>query len=259
LLEYPQYTRPRAFRGEQVPEVLVEGDHGRIAAWRQTQRLLRTRARRPDLWRAYRPTDEDRRLLAQHGPGLHGLAGRTYLALLHHPVFDRAGKVVTTAITNLDLHDIARAARTYGLAGYFVVTPLRSQRELARRIVGHWREGHGAVVNEKRREALSLVEVTDSLQAARATVARRWRCEPQVIATTAKTRAGQLTPERLRAQLPPGVPLLLVLGTGWGLTDEIIDNSHGVLEPLDPKTGYNHLSVRSAAAIILDRLLSMGD
>ena len=49
LLEYPQYTRPREFRGMKVPEVLLSGDHGKIEAWRRAQAMERTRARRPDL------------------------------------------------------------------------------------------------------------------------------------------------------------------------------------------------------------------
>jgi tRNA (guanine37-N1)-methyltransferase len=49
LLEYPQYTRPREFRGMTVPEVLLSGDHARIAEWRHHQRIQRTRQRRPDL------------------------------------------------------------------------------------------------------------------------------------------------------------------------------------------------------------------
>ena len=53
LLEYPQYTRPREFRGMEVPEVLLSGNHAAIAAWRSEQRRLRTQRRRPDLWRTY--------------------------------------------------------------------------------------------------------------------------------------------------------------------------------------------------------------
>jgi tRNA (guanine37-N1)-methyltransferase len=49
LLEYPQYTRPAEFRGWRVPDVLVSGNHGEVDRWRRRQRLLRTRARRPDL------------------------------------------------------------------------------------------------------------------------------------------------------------------------------------------------------------------
>ena len=53
LLEHPQYTRPRTFEGLDIPEVLVSGDHKRIARWRQEQREVATRERRPDLWAAH--------------------------------------------------------------------------------------------------------------------------------------------------------------------------------------------------------------
>ena len=58
LLEYPQYTRPREYRGMAVPEVLLSGDHAKIAQWRLEQAQLRTMQRRPDLWEKYdRKTD----------------------------------------------------------------------------------------------------------------------------------------------------------------------------------------------------------
>jgi tRNA (guanine37-N1)-methyltransferase len=61
LLEYPQYTRPREYEGMGVPEVLLSGDHGRIARWRHQQAQARTQQRRPDLWDAYqRRQDQDR-------------------------------------------------------------------------------------------------------------------------------------------------------------------------------------------------------
>lgn len=58
LLEYPQYTKPREFRGLPVPEVLTSGDHKKVAAWRMEQRLQRTRERRPDLWQRYREASD---------------------------------------------------------------------------------------------------------------------------------------------------------------------------------------------------------
>ena len=64
LLEYPHYTRPPEFRGWSVPEVLISGDHGRIARWRREQSLLRTWQRRPDLLEAAELTEEDRHFLA---------------------------------------------------------------------------------------------------------------------------------------------------------------------------------------------------
>ncbi|MGC9455132.1 MAG: tRNA (guanosine(37)-N1)-methyltransferase TrmD [Phycisphaerae bacterium] len=59
LLEYPQYTRPRDFRGLKVPDVLLSGDHGRIAEWRREQAELRTQQRRPDMWRRYQQRSEE--------------------------------------------------------------------------------------------------------------------------------------------------------------------------------------------------------
>jgi tRNA (guanine37-N1)-methyltransferase len=70
LLEYPQYTRPAVFRGWPVPEVLLSGDHGRIARWRRAQALHRTRAQRPDLLARRAPlTDEEQRQLQEWGLG----------------------------------------------------------------------------------------------------------------------------------------------------------------------------------------------
>jgi tRNA (guanine37-N1)-methyltransferase len=65
LLEYPQYTRPQVFEGRPIPEILLSGDHARVAAWRQAEAEALTQARRPDLWAARpnqrpgqkRPTD----------------------------------------------------------------------------------------------------------------------------------------------------------------------------------------------------------
>jgi len=63
ILEYPHYTRPPEFRGWKVPEVLLSGDHGRIARWRREQSLLRTRLRRPDLLERVALQDSDHKFL----------------------------------------------------------------------------------------------------------------------------------------------------------------------------------------------------
>ncbi len=60
LLEYPQYTRPREFRGMNVPDVLLGGNHKAIAQWRLEQRKIRTQTRRPDLWQAWLAKQEDK-------------------------------------------------------------------------------------------------------------------------------------------------------------------------------------------------------
>ncbi len=65
LLDYPQYTRPREFRGMKVPQVLFSGDHKKIEAWRRTKALEKTRRRRPELLAGRQPTPEEKHVLDQ--------------------------------------------------------------------------------------------------------------------------------------------------------------------------------------------------
>jgi tRNA (guanine37-N1)-methyltransferase len=72
LLEYPQYTKPAAFRGLEVPDVLRSGDHGRIARWRRAQALHRTVRHRPDLIEARGGLTDDERALLDEWPEVPG-------------------------------------------------------------------------------------------------------------------------------------------------------------------------------------------
>lgn len=173
-------------------------------------------------------------------------------ALVHAPVIDRRGDQVTTAVTNLDLHDIARSARTYGLHRFYVVTPVAEQQRLVKKLLGHWTEGFGGTYNPKRRLALELIRVSSTFTEALAD----WRDvageEPLPILTGASRSDGMTFAAcRGRLQERPG---LLVFGTGWGLAPEFFEQGWAVLEPVRGAGEYNHLSVRAAAAIILDRL-----
>ena len=130
LLEYPQYTRPEEFRGLKVPGVLLSGDHERIRQWRRQQSRALTRERRPDLYARVSRELEEKSEETTRAP--------VYVALLHHPVYDKNGQVVTTALTNMDIHDIARSGCTYGLGAFFVVTPVKALQKLALKIIEHW-------------------------------------------------------------------------------------------------------------------------
>jgi tRNA (guanine37-N1)-methyltransferase len=251
LLEYPQYTRPAEFRGLAVPDVLLAGHHEKIRAWRRAAAEARTRARRPDLWARVAPAEAA-------APGAGALAARTYTALMHHPVYDKSRRVVSTSITNLDIHDIARASRTFGLAGYYVVTPIGAQRELAARIIGHWTEGDGLHMNDKRSDALGLVHTAADLDEVLATIAAdHGGARPYVVATAARGGHATVSFADLRAARladPEARPMLVLFGTGWGLVDEVFSRVDATLDPIHGGTDYNHLSVRAAAAIVLDRL-----
>ena len=178
------------------------------------------------------------------------------IALIHHPVMNRKGDVIASAVTNLDLHDIARAAKTYGVWKLYVITPLDDQLELARRIVAHWTEGPGGIHNPLRKEALALIRMSRTLTEAVSGMASHFGETPLMVATSAKSGRKAIGFETLRQRIQEGRPVLLVFGTAWGMTEEVIDSCDELLAPISGQDGYNHLSVRSAAAIILDRLLA---
>ena len=165
------------------------------------------------------------------------------------------GEVIASAVTNLDLHDISRAAKTYGTGTFYVVTPLEDQRRLVEQIVSHWTEGLGAKYNPDRCEALRLIKVAVSLDDVRDDIARNGECAPATVVTDARPHARNISYDALAEMIKGEHPYLLIFGTAWGLTQEFIEKADYVLAPIIGRSGYNHLSVRSAAAIVLDRLL----
>ncbi|MBP1753077.1 MAG: hypothetical protein H6Q57_1913 [Geobacteraceae bacterium] len=178
------------------------------------------------------------------------------IALVHHPVYDKNRSIVATAVTNLDLHDIARAARTFGLHRYYVVTPLEDQKKLASRIVEHWQTGFGSSYNPKRKEALDLVRITGRLEDVVQDLEKESGRKVKIVATGAKGNSVNIAFDEMRKLLEDATqPYLLLFGTGWGLADELLHCADYVLEPIRGAGTYNHLSVRSAAAIIMYRLL----
>ncbi len=177
-----------------------------------------------------------------------------YVALAHYPVTNKNGAVIASAITNLDLHDISRVARTYGVKSFYVVTPLADQRLLAEKIVAHWTKGAGADYNPARRDALNLIRLVDTVENAARDIDRREKQAPKIVATGARRHPASIGYGQLRGLLKEKIPYLLVFGTAWGLAESFRERADYILEPITGTTGYNHLSVRSAAAIVLDRL-----
>jgi hypothetical protein len=179
-----------------------------------------------------------------------------YIALLHYPVYNKNGKVVTTSIANTDIHDIARLSRTYGVQNYFVVNPLSAQRDLAYEIIDHWRQGYGAVFNPSRREAFELVMLKASLGDVQAEILEQTGTLPQIIVTGANFKDRLLSCDELKKKIRnDNLPYLIIFGTGSGIAQEIVDMAHYRLEPVKGIGDYNHLAVRSAVAIIIDRIM----
>lgn len=177
------------------------------------------------------------------------------MALVHYPVINKSGDIIASAITNLDLHDMARAAKTYGVKNFYVVTPLDDQKELAKQIISHWTSGAGSALNPKRSEALELINIKDSIKDVLDEISCKEKCCPKMVVTSAKDSAGYISFTEFKEMLRDSIPYLVIFGTGWGLAEEIISGADYKLEPIKGNTDYNHLSVRSACSIILDRLI----
>jgi hypothetical protein len=179
-----------------------------------------------------------------------------FVALLHFPVYNKERQVVATSLTMLTLHDLARLATTYGTPGCYVVTPLQQQRELARRMIAHWTHGYGATYNPTRGEALQHLQVVENLEAVEHDIMRRCGTRPRAIATDAQWFPRCISSTALRQIVwQQQGAFLLLLGTGWGLTEELMARCEYILAPIAGLTSYNHLPVRVAAGILLDRLL----
>ncbi len=181
---------------------------------------------------------------------------KIYVALIHWPVYDRAKNTVVTNVTNFDIHDIARASRTFGVEKYFIVNRLKEQLIFVSRVLEHWRLGVGAEYNPSRREALKHVELAETLE----DVLKTFEAPPMVIATSAKELSvPRLSYKELREKIWAGGdrPILLVFGTGFGLGDSVLSQAEALLAPIKGAShdDFRHLSVRSAVSIVLDRLL----
>jgi hypothetical protein len=174
-----------------------------------------------------------------------------YIGLIHSPVL-RNGAAITSSITNLDLHDIARVCATYGLGGYFVIHPDEKMRSIATQLASHWTQGEGKTYNPDRFKALQVMKIVSSLDEARKEIELRTGQIPVTVGTTARKKENFITIKALKKE--KNRPVLILFGTAGGMEDNFLNSLDFLLEPIDIGTGYNHLSVRSAVSIFIDRL-----
>ena len=128
-------------------------------------------------------------------------------------------------------------------------------RKLIRHISEHWSDGYGASYNPKRSDAIARVSVVSDLNEILIDIEERTGLAPELICTSAKGAEETLSYPQMQERLASVTrPQLILLGTGWGLADQVLERAEHRLAPVYGPGEYNHLSVRSAAAIILDRL-----
>lgn len=179
-----------------------------------------------------------------------------HVGLVHYPVFNRVKQKLATNITNFDIHDIARVCRCYGVSSYTLIHPSDEQLMFVERLKEHWLVGQGKSFNPLRSEALAIVQTAKSIQelVQKAEIT-------SVFGTSA--RVHESYPLKLFSEMKAEIEsdqnkkLLLLFGTGFGLTPEVYEQCDALLEPIQgsKSTDFRHLSVRSAVGIILDRLV----
>ncbi len=183
---------------------------------------------------------------------------KLYLGLVHYPVLNRNREVIASAITSIDLHDMARLSRTYDVSKCFIITPLQDQKELAMRLMKHWSEGIASITHPTRAEAIRTLSLVDSIEEAIEKIESAEKQKPQCWVTSARKRISEKTITFSQAReilFSSPEPILILFGTAWGLHESVFERADKILEPIRAKSSYNHLSVRCASAIILDRLI----
>jgi tRNA (guanine37-N1)-methyltransferase len=254
FVDYPEYCAPVVWKNRQVPDVVRSGNHEQMNVWRKNIAVERTVQRHFDWFRTSSSTAAERRLVLECMPP-------HYVVLMHSNVQIKAqNQEGTTSVTSIDIHDIARSAKTYGLKKFFVVTPLIDQQKIVATLLDFWQNGVGIEYNRSRHEAVRNVILKGSLDEVIELITMTEKEDPILIATSAKTsdhRRPILTYHDQSLVWQWKRPVLIVLGTGQGLSQNLVSRCDYLLHPVEGLSEFNHLSVRSAAAIIFDRWLGL--
>lgn len=252
FVDYPEFTEPLTWQGMTVPEIVRSGNHAAIEAWRQENAAKKSVMEHFDWVRSHTMTQEQKRLAGSFIPP-------HYAAIMHTDVLLPDGQVGTTSVTSIDIHDGARSATTYGLKNYFIVTPLKDQQTIVGTLLDFWKTGPGKRYNIHRYQAVQAVELLNNLDEVVAAIEKKEGQKPILVGTSALTeRSKNLVTYYDQATVWQGNrPVLLIFGTGSGLAPEVLDRCDFTLLPVEGFTEFNHLSVRSAMAIIFDRWLGI--
>ncbi len=180
-----------------------------------------------------------------------------FIALLHYPAMDREGRIIVTSFTTMDLHDIARPARAYEINRFYIVQPIDAQRLVIERQINYWLSEEGRKANPTRFEIVQLVRLKYTLDEVMEELERERGRRPVLVGTDARKYPntvgyGELSEEIEKRERD----YLIVFGTGYGIPPDMMRTFDYILEPIYGAGEWNHLSVRNAAAIILDRLFS---
>jgi tRNA (guanine37-N1)-methyltransferase len=252
MVDYPEYTAPVEWKGMRVPDIVRSGDHKALSIWRKQQALDKTVKKHFSWIRSFDLSLTDRVEAAASIPS-------HYVVLMHDDILLKNGEVGTSSVTSIDIHDIARSSATYGIKGFYVVTPLADQQAVVSTLMNFWHSSEGAQYNQHRYKAMASVVLKSSLDDVINDISQREGEQPLLLATCAKVRDHEkkITYNDQSIVWQQQKPVLFMLGTSHGLSPAVIDRAHYLLLPIYGFSSFNHLSVRSAAAIIFDRWLGV--
>lgn len=253
FVDFPSYTEPVEWKGKRVPDVLRSGNHGAIEKWRDEQAIEKTVLEHFSWLRSQNLTEQDKKDVVDHIPP-------HYVALMHSDVLVGQERIPGfTSVTSIDIHDIARSSKTYGIKEFFIVTPLIDQQKIVSKVLDFWKKGIGAEYNRCRYNAIQSVQLLDSFNEVIKHIEEKEGSRPLVIATSAQLADAQRVISYNDQQIvwQSKRPVLMIFGTGQGLSPEIIKQCDYLLLPIHGLSEFNHLSVRSAVAIILDRWIGI--
>lgn len=252
-VDHPHYAEPDIWKGKQIPPILKSGNHKKIALWREEEARKRTVFHHFQWLKSQITSRKERSAIAQTIPN-------HYCALMHNDIMLPDGTVGTSSVTSIDIHDLARSSRTYGIKHYFVVTRLEAQQKLVKHFLSFWQEGEGVEYNKNRHDALQYVSLLATYDEVIASITEKEGVTPIVIVTSSRdtiSKAPFITYYDQGKVWALKRPVLFIFGTAHGLSPAFMDTCDFRLLPLEGFSDFNFLSVRSAAAIILDRWLGI--
>lgn len=252
LVDYPEYTTPIEWKGMRVPDVVRSGDHKALALWRRSAALFKTVNKHFAWLRSFDIPVKERQEIAAYIPS-------HYAVLMHDQVLLKDGAIGTSSVTSIDIHDLARSSATYGLKGLYIVTPLRDQQAIVSTLMSFWHSDEGKEYNASRFRAMENVILKSSLEEVKADIALKEGKEALMLATCAKsyTHSRKITYNDQEEVWQHDRPVMFVFGTSHGLDPALVAQADYLLSPIYGFSAFNHLSVRSAAAIIFDRWLGL--
>lgn len=252
FFDHPSYGQEPIWKNQELPAILRSGNHAAIKLWRDTQACKKTILNRFDWFCQSAPTAEELKLATSTIPP-------HYAVLMHSDVMIKGAGIGNSSVTSIDLHDIARSAATYGLKNLFMVSALTDQHAIMKEFFAFWKSSEGAAYNPGRSQAVCAIEQTYSLDETINWIEQKEGKAPLLIATSAKNHEhSKIIDYHSQGNIwKQDRPVLFLLGTAQGLANSVLERCDYLLVPLYGMTNFNHLSVRSAAALIFDRWLGL--